>query len=123
MNQEVLLAKVNDLLHKDYTYRTQLETVADLVDLVERQQNEYISLSQSIEEMDATIQQYQLQETFLLERLKKQTLQIKEMKQNSRLIRFYDMAEENLKMAQELQKYKEMIGANYEQCQRSNALS
>lgn len=35
--------------------------------------------------------------------------QIKEMKQNSRLTRFYDMAEENLRMAQEVEIYKAMV--------------
>jgi predicted nucleic acid-binding Zn-ribbon protein len=102
MLKDELLLKVNNLLHKDYSYRTHYEAMEDLVSLVERQQNEYISLNQSVEEMDATIGQYQLQETLLLERLKKQTLEIKAMKQNSRLTRFYDMAEENLKMAQKV---------------------
>ncbi|CRK80336.1 hypothetical protein [Neobacillus massiliamazoniensis] len=84
-NQDQLLRKVNQLLGKDYTFERQIVTIEDLVEMVE---------------------QYKLQETILLERLKKQTLQIKEMKQNSRLTRFYEMAEENLKMAQELAQLK-----------------
>jgi hypothetical protein len=56
-----------------------------------------------------TIEQYKLQETNLLERLKKQTWQIKEMKQNSRLLTFYAMAEENLKFAEENARLKELV--------------
>jgi hypothetical protein len=52
---------------------------------------------------------YKLTESLLLERLKKQTSLIKEMQKNSRLINFYKMAEENLTLAQELERYKEMI--------------
>lgn len=60
-------------------------------------------------ELIQTIEQYQLQKTLLLERLKKHSVQIKEMKHNSRLTRFYDMAEENLKLAEENARLKEMI--------------
>jgi hypothetical protein len=69
---------------------------------------EFATLSESIGEDDAIIQQlrheieqYKLQESLLMDRLKKMTLDYKEMKQNSRLIKFYEMAEENLKFAQE----------------------
>ena len=54
------------------------------------------------------IEIYKLHETILLERLKKQTLEIKELKQNSRLINFYKMAEENLNLAQKVVRYEEM---------------
>jgi hypothetical protein len=62
-----------------------------------------------VTQQEADINLYKLQETIILERLKNQTLQIKEMKQNSRLINFYKMAEENLTLAQELELYKKMI--------------
>lgn len=84
-----------------------------LIQTVEQQEQEYITLAQSIAEDDAIIEQlqeemklYKLQETLLLERLKKQTLQIKEMKQNSRLMKFMEMAEENLALAQEVARLK-----------------
>jgi hypothetical protein len=80
---------------------------------------------QIIEQQKEEIILYKLQETILLERLKKQTLQMKEMKQNSRLTRFYDMAEENLKLAKENARYKDMLkgGSENEQCQTSHSLS
>jgi uncharacterized protein YdcH (DUF465 family) len=85
------------------------EEIEWLIETVEQQQNEYNTLFSSIDEMDAIISQqqeeinqYKFQEELLLERLKKQTLQMKEMKQNSRLIKFYEMAEENLSLATEL---------------------
>lgn len=58
-----------------------------------------------------TIEQYQLNEIVLLEKLKKQTLELKEMKRNGRLNRFFSMAEENLKMAQKVAELEgELIG-------------
>jgi mannose/fructose/N-acetylgalactosamine-specific phosphotransferase system component IIB len=95
MLKDELLLKVNHLLHKDYTYRTHFEDIEDLISLVEKQQNEFISLNQSIEEMSTTIYQYQLQETLLLERLKK-------AEENSRFQKYMSMAKENLKMAQKI---------------------
>jgi hypothetical protein len=55
------------------------------------------------------IKLYQLQETILLDRLQRQTSEIKEMKQNSRFTRFLDMAEENLKLAQENARLNELL--------------
>lgn len=111
---ETLLVKVNKLLGKNYKYKSYLDTIEDLTNLVERQNQEYATLNESIGEADVMIaelkeevKQYKLQESILLERLQKQTLQMKEMKQNSRLQRFYDMAEENLRMAQEIARLKE----------------
>jgi regulator of replication initiation timing len=42
--------------------------------------------------------------------LKQANEEIKEMKKNSRLIRFYEMAEENLKLAEENARLKESQG-------------
>jgi hypothetical protein len=77
------------------------QSIDQLLQTIEQQKQEYQTLYSSLAEADAIIEQYQLQETLLLERIKRQTLQIKEMKQNSRLTRFYEMAEENLKLAEE----------------------
>lgn len=55
-----------------------------------------------LEQANKTIEQYQLHETILRDRLKKQTLEIKEMKNDRRLIRFWELAEENLKLAQKI---------------------
>jgi hypothetical protein len=52
------------------------------------------------------VKQQQLDETLLLDRIKRDTLQIKEMKKNSRLTRFWDLAEENLILAQEIARLK-----------------
>jgi uncharacterized protein (DUF3084 family) len=80
------------------------EEIEWLIETVEKQQNEYNTLFSSIDEMDAIIsqqqeeiEQYELQETLLLERLKK-------IEKNSRYLGFMEMAEENLKMAQEVAK-------------------
>jgi cell division FtsZ-interacting protein ZapD len=81
MEQSELLIKVNQLTGKDYTHKSFLETIAELVQLVE---------------------QYQLQETFLLESLKKQTLQIKDMKEKCRFKFVEKVMDENLALAQEL---------------------
>jgi predicted RNase H-like nuclease (RuvC/YqgF family) len=63
---------------------------------------DYVDLCKQLQQVNEEINQYKLQEELLLERLKKQTLQMKEMKRNSRLIKFYEMAEENLSLATEL---------------------
>jgi DNA-binding transcriptional regulator PaaX len=81
MDQSELLIKVNQLTGKDYTHKSFLETIAELVQLVE---------------------EFQIQETFLLERLKKQTLQVKEMKEKCRFKFVEKVMEENLALAQEL---------------------
>jgi hypothetical protein len=94
-----------------------------LVKLVEKYQEENGAMAEKHADKDIAIAKfmhivtqqeeaitlYKLQETIFLERLKKQTLQLKEMKQNSRLINFYKMAEENLALAQEIEWYKEML--------------
>jgi hypothetical protein len=84
----------------------QKQSIDQLTQTIEQQKQEYQTLYSSLCEADAIIEQYKLQETILLERLKKQTLQIKEMKLNSRLTRFYEMAEENLKLAEEVARLK-----------------
>jgi hypothetical protein len=73
----------------------------EAAELIEKQKNEYITLSQSIEEDDAIIsqlqqeiKQYQLQEKLLLERLKK-------VGSKSSFMKYMDMTEENLRLAQE----------------------
>jgi hypothetical protein len=80
----------------------------EAAELIEQQKKEFITFSQAIAEDDGIIEQLQeelkkckFHESLLLERIKKQTLEIKEMKNNSRLTRFYVMAEENLKLAEE----------------------
>ncbi|MBT2735158.1 hypothetical protein [Bacillus sp. ISL-7] len=86
-----------------------MQDINQLIKTIEQQEKECQTLYSSLAEADAIIEQYQLQETLLLERLKKQTLQIKEMKQNSRLINFYAMSKENLKLAEENARLKELV--------------
>lgn len=62
-----------------------------------------------IEWLINTVEQYQLQETYLLGRLEKLTLEYKQLKQDRRLIAFYEMAEENLRLAQELANLKAVM--------------
>lgn len=76
---------------------------------IKRQQQEYATLSESIGEADVMIQelqeevmQYKLQESLLLERLKK-------AEQHSRFLKFMAMAEENLKLAEENARLKELV--------------
>ncbi|MBT2722285.1 hypothetical protein [Bacillus sp. ISL-46] len=71
--------------------------IADFMSIVTQQRKE--------------IELYQLQETILLGRLEKKDQEIKAMKQNSRLTRFYDMSEENLKLAQENARLKDLVKA------------
>jgi hypothetical protein len=94
-----------------------------LVKLVEKYQEENGAMAEKHAEKDLAIAEfmrivtqqeeeiklYKLQETIILDRLKRNTLMMKEMKQNSRLINFYKMAEENLALAQEIEWYKEML--------------
>jgi hypothetical protein len=87
----------------------QKQSIDQLIQTIDQQKQEYQTLYSSLAEADAIIEQYKLQETILLERIKKQTLQIKEMKLNSRLTRFYEMAEENLKLAEEVARLKKLI--------------
>lgn len=56
-----------------------------------------------------TIEQQQTTQDILLEQIKQNTLKIKEMKKNSRLILFYQLAEENLKLAEENARLKELV--------------
>jgi hypothetical protein len=94
------------------------EEIEWLIETVEQLQEENGTMAEKHAEKDIAmadfmeiIDQYKLQEELLLERLKKQTLQMKEMKRNSRLIKFYEMAEENLSLATELAMLKgEMSG-------------
>lgn len=55
-------------------------------------------LVDSYEQLQKEIKQYQLQETLLLERLKKQTLQLKEFNQNRLLVEFNQLSEENARL-------------------------
>lgn len=59
-------------------------------------------LVDSYEQLQKEIKQYQLQETLLLERLKKQTLQLKEFNQNRLLIEFNQLSEENARLKEQL---------------------
>ena len=104
-----LLEKVNRILDKDYTHRTLLETIEALAKKVDEFEEENGLMAEKHAERDIQfnefvriIEQYKFSEALLLERLKKQTLQIKEMQQDRRLTRYWDMAEENLRLAQEL---------------------
>lgn len=106
-----LFQRVIAFLGKDVKNWTLIKTIDELLKSAEQQQNESISLSESISEADAIIEQYKLQETILLERLKKQTLEIKDLKSKSRTIRFFEMAEENLKLAEENARLKELVKA------------
>jgi predicted nuclease with TOPRIM domain len=115
---EELTERVSKTLGRNVKYENIYDTVRDLLNMIDKQQQEYNTLYSSVEESDAIIAQlqdevkrYQLQESLLLERLKKQTLQLKETKQNSRLIKFYEIAEENLKLAQENARLRELVKA------------
>lgn len=96
----------------------QIEEIKWLIDSLEQLQAENGVMAEKHAEKDMAIAQFmriieqqkeeiilfRLTEASIIGRLQKQTLQIKEMKQNSRLTRFFDMAEENLKLAKELAK-------------------
>lgn len=69
-----------------------------------------VQLKRGYLEAKETLRLYKLQETILLERLENQALQMKEMKQNSRLIKFYEMEWENLRLAQEIEELKKQLG-------------
>jgi predicted RNase H-like nuclease (RuvC/YqgF family) len=59
MGSEELIARVNKALGTNVMYKKVFDTVEDLLTVVEKQQNEYITLSQSIAEDDAIIEQLQ----------------------------------------------------------------
>ena len=61
MEQSELLVKVNQVIGKDHTHKSFLETIEKLVQMVE---------------------QYQLQETLLLERLKKTNIAVQGNERN-----------------------------------------
>jgi hypothetical protein len=93
-----------------------IKTVEQLIEengaMAEKHADKDIAIAefiQIIEQQDADIKLYQLQETIILERLKRNTLMMKEMKLNSRLTRFYEMSEENLKLAQENARLNELV--------------
>lgn len=96
----------------------------EAAELIEKQKQEYITLSQSIEEDDAMIQQLQdeikllkLHETILLERVKKAESKI-------RFHKYMEVEQQNLAMAQEIAWYKEMIkGENDERSEAGIELS
>jgi hypothetical protein len=88
MEQSELLIQVNQLTGKDFTHKSLLETIEELVQ---------------------TVEQYQLQETLLLERLKKSTRQLKEMKEMNRFKFVEKILIENTEMAQELAQLKGVL--------------
>lgn len=88
MEQSELLIKVNQLTGKDFTHKSLLETIEELVQ---------------------TVEQYQLQETLLLERLKKNIRQLKEMKEMNRFKFVEKILIENTEMAQELAQLKGVL--------------
>jgi hypothetical protein len=109
LNQDDLLIKVNRIMRKDYTHKSLLQTIEDLVKKVEQQEWEYITLSQSIEEDDAVIGQLQdevkllkLHESLLLERVKK-------AESKSRFHKYMELEQENLALAQEIACCKEKL--------------
>ena len=85
------------------------QSIDQLLQTIEQQKQEYQTIYNSLAEADAIIEQYQLQEKLLLDRLQKLTLEFKELKRNSRTIRFFEMAEENLKLAEENARLKGVI--------------
>jgi len=110
-----LLERVNKFLDKNVEFSTLMDTIEALVTLGEKLVKENGAMAEKHAEKDIALKElmeimegqrneielYKLQESMLLERLKKQTLEIKEMKNDRRLTRFYAMAEENLKLAEE----------------------
>jgi hypothetical protein len=71
----------------------------------------FAEFMQIIDQQKEEIALYKLTEAILLERLQKQTMLMKEMQKNSRLLTFYAMAEENLKFAEENARLKELVKA------------
>lgn len=118
-----LFKRVNKFLGKNVKFWSLMKTIEELVAagemlveengaMAEKHAEKDIALNDMkviIQGQQETIEQYKLQETILLERLKKQTLQLKEMQKDRRLTRFYEMAEENLKLAQENAGLKELV--------------
>jgi phage shock protein A len=94
---EELINRVSKTLGRDVKYERVVFAVKDLLNLIDKLQQEYATLSESIAESDAIIEQLHQQ--------------IREFKQNSRLQKFYDMAEENLKLAQENARLRELVKA------------
>lgn len=76
------------------------------IDDIEQMEGMLEQANQRIQDLETTIKQHQAQESFLLERIKKQSREIREMWNDRRLIRFWELAEENLKLAQELAELK-----------------
>ncbi|MBO0959539.1 hypothetical protein J1P26_07305 [Neobacillus sp. MM2021_6] len=96
----------HDLCNNDYPISLTFSDIKWLITKVEQQQKELADAHNKELSYIDDIETYQLQETLLLERLKKVTLEYKELKRNSRSIRFFEMAEENLKLATELAQMK-----------------
>jgi hypothetical protein len=59
-------------------------------------------LIDSYEQLQKDIELYKIQESFLFERLKKQTLQIKEINSNRLIIEFNRIVEENASLKEQL---------------------
>lgn len=86
-----------------------IDEIKWLIDTVEKQEREYVTLSQSIEEDDAMIQHlqdvvkaHQLHEAILLERVKK-------AESNTRFHKCMELEQLNLALVQEIAWYQEML--------------
>lgn len=104
---------IQEIKHSFGLGNMNLEQIEWLIDSYERHEIEYATLLESVCECDVMLsqqqdelKQYKQYETILLARLEKQAERIKELKLNSRLIKFYELAEENLKLVTELAEIK-----------------
>jgi predicted metal-dependent hydrolase len=79
---------------------------ADDKDISELFARKMLWLIQTVEKQQKEVEQYQLQETLLLERIKRDTLQIKEIKAKCRFKFVEKMLEENTKLAKEVARLK-----------------
>ncbi|NRD80316.1 hypothetical protein HPT25_23625 [Bacillus sp. BRMEA1] len=118
MTQDEMLIRVNQVMGKDYTHKSWLITIGDLVDRVERQQQEFAFLNESIAETDTLIEllqkeseqlreeinHFKLQEILLLERLKKADSEIRNLKNNTK----FEVYEENLSLIAENARLREL---------------
>jgi hypothetical protein len=106
-NQENLLAKVNQVTGKDYTYCSFLLTISDLVQVIEHQQNELkeaqcreLSYIDDIEQMEG-----------MLSQATRRNEQLQEKLLNCKRKTTYAVYEENLKLAQEVARLKDVVSA------------
>jgi chromosome segregation ATPase len=127
MENAHLYKRANAFLVKDVKHWTLFQTIEEILNVAERQQKELEGYIDDVEQLEGMLRQANerikeleeqardlMETTFTLnmneERLMDQNKQfrltIKELRGNARLIKFHEMAEENLRLAQEVERLK-----------------